>query len=85
MARWDPPLLAVGATTKVVVLLPGATPGDVVVAAHSGTAEEGMQEVGVSAVVGPGSGRVTAVLMNLGLMAVDLPAGLLRVVLTKML
>ena len=83
--QWDPPPLAAGATAKAVVLLPGARAGDVVAAAHSGTTADGMQELAVSAVVGPGNGSVTVVVRNLGVAAVDLPAGLVRVVLTQML
>ena len=83
--QWDPPPLAAGATAKAVVLLPGARAGDVVAAAHSGTAADGMQELAVSAVVGPGNGTVTVVVRNLSVAAVDLPAGLVRVVLTQML
>jgi hypothetical protein len=56
--QWDPPPLRAGGVARTTVALPGARAGDVVAAAHSGSAAAGMQEVALSAVVGPGNGTV---------------------------
>ena len=82
-SAWDPPPIAAGAVARTRIGLAAAAAGDVVAAAHSGAAEEGMQDVALHAVVGPGNGTVTVLARNLGDAELDLPAGTLRVVLTK--
>ena len=80
---WDPPPIAAGGVARTTVRLAAAAPGDVVAAAHTGTAAEGMQELLLHAVAGPGNGTVTVLARNLGASKADPPAGTLRVVLTK--
>ena len=78
---WDPPPLEAGTRATLVIQVAGAEPGDIVASAHSAlTMGLGLQ---LSAICG--SEKVEAMLFNSGDEAVDVPAGQLRVVVTKML
>ena len=84
-SSWDPPPIAAGGVARTTVRLAAAAPGDVVAAAHTGAAadDSATQDLLLHAVAGPGNGTVTVLARNLGASTVDLPAGTLRVVLTK--
>ena len=78
---WDPPPLEPGTRATLVIQVAGAEPGDIVASAHSAlTMGLGLQ---LSAICD--SEQVEAMLFNSGDEAVDVPAGQLRVVVTKML
>ena len=78
---WDPPPLAPGAAANMVVRLGGCRQGDVVMVAHSGLAPR-LQRVQLTAVGGEGEAEAT--LVNVGGEPVDVPAGLLRLVVMQL-
>eukprot|EP01045_Picozoa_sp_COSAG04_P005861 COSAG04_NODE_278_length_18351_cov_17.582676_11_plen_272_part_00 len=72
---WDPPKLEAGSAVSQRVPVPGAAPGDIATASHTGVTGEELVQLSANAVVG----AVVVVLRNAGGSAVDLASGDLRV------
>ena len=72
---WDPPKLEAGDAVSQRVPVPGAAPGDIATASHTGVTGEELVQLSANAV----AGAVVVVLRNAGKGAVDLASGDLRV------
>lgn len=76
-AAWGAVELGIGDAATLVVPLPGARPGDVLLAAHSGLAPR-THRVQLTAIAG--DGEAEAIMANVGAHDAKVPAGRLRVV-----
>ena len=81
-AEWDPPPLGPGESATVVVALGGCRQGDVMFAAHAGLAPRTGHRLQLSAVAG--DGEAEALMVNVGQGMVDVPSGVLRLVVMQM-
>ena len=81
---WDPPALAMMGMASKVLAVPGARPGAMVSVSHEGSAAREIP--GASTLLWSaqrsGAGEVTVVVMNASPLVVDLPSGVLRLMVT---